>query len=334
MELKLLFKDMLAPLTFIWGTGTVLCWISYLSDGKVQSPPLLFSPVAFVLVICLVFQRRERSGYYLRAGKRFYSKGRYDKARVYLEKASINSSEWEADKFLGDIYFYGQGVEKNWGRAFGYYMKVLSQGTGVYYTRSLGPDYSRNMDKTHAAAVEEALPQVVANMEEIAAGDGTVGAEDLVLLGNRFLQGFLGRRRFREAAEYYKRAEEMGDERGYRFSRLVTLEDERSSAVDAGKAIADLHELFGAGDNTAGADLGEYYARGNSHILADWNKARTYFEPLLKKVDSAYASSTIDTGLMQVASSIAVVYEELGKTGELARVQREMLEKIDDELNW
>lgn len=187
------------------------------------------------------------------------------------------------------------------------------------------------MNRAHAEAVEAALPEVVANIEEIAEG-GNMEAEELILLGNNYYTGFLGQRRLDKAGEFYRRAEALGDGRAFRFVCMTIVENERSSADEVEKALADLDGLYAAGDDNAGVELGKYHAKGNSRIRADWGKALTYFTPLLEKIGAEWAVSGISVELMYIADDIADAYGELGRTRELTPDQQEMLEDIDDKL--
>lgn len=70
---------------------------------------------------------KNETNQWLENGENAYKKGLYEKAFMWFQKAA-QQDDHRALKRLGDMYYYGNGVEEDYGKALDYYQAAEAKG--------------------------------------------------------------------------------------------------------------------------------------------------------------------------------------------------------------
>lgn len=99
---------------------------------------------------------------FIKLGDWFYRHNNYSEAKKYYEKAAKKCNNKDALKCLGDIYYYGKGVEKNYNKAIEIYEKAAENGSYdalkflgdiYYYGQGVDEDQSKASSYYQQAAL-------------------------------------------------------------------------------------------------------------------------------------------------------------------------------------
>ena len=223
----------------------------------------------FILLLMLVFAISPlagAAGQSFATGKQAYINGDYKRAYDILSPLAADGNP-DAQKMLGIMYDYGQGVEKDPNKALDWYIKAASQGQpgGVQYL--IGAKYFRG-DGTRQDYAE------AAKWWEMAADGGQVEAQ--FNLGLMYYRGLGVKQDDGKAAELFRAASEQGHAHA-QYSLAVMYAFGRGVPKNYRKALDWFSKAAEQGVAQAQFNLGVFYEKGyginpDPAMAAKWYK--------------------------------------------------------------
>ena len=243
-------------------------------------------------------------------------KENYAQAKEYLEKA-LEEGEIEAYCDLGNLYFEGNGVEKDYKRAFDYYQKGAKAGEpycmdnlGMCYFWGHGVDTDIQKsafytEKAAKAGIERAMYDTGLNYERGYGVSQNIekalywlekAAEEeyptaFVELGDLYFVGEYVEKDLEKSFQYYKKGAELGDHTSklllstfYEEGLVVEKDLEKAKALDQ-EAYDFYYEKAVTEDNSeAQFRLGNFYFSGMPliGINKDYTQAAEWYEKSAK----------------------------------------------------
>lgn len=189
-------------------------------------------------------------------GMEYYQKGEYEKSLPLFQKAA-ESGNGNASYYLGEIYRFGKGSERNDNLSCQYYIKAAEAGVEkAYFPTGICYFYGKGTEKNNSAAfkwTKKAAEKI--NQIELSDYDKK---HLLVFMGNFYIKGIGTLQDFSEAAKWFEQAAKLGDERAqatmafFYYSGKGVLTSKEKAKYWAEKAAAQ-------GDSTGQMILGMLY---------------------------------------------------------------------------
>ena len=219
--------------------------------------------ILILLLLCAISPLAGAADQTYEAGKQAYINGDYQRAYAILSPLAADGNP-EAQKMLGIMYDYGQGVKKDSRKALDWYIKAASQGQpAVQY--QIGAKYFRG-DGTKQDYAE------AAKWWEMAAAGGQVDAQ--FNLGLMYFRGLALKQDDAKAAELFRAAAEQGHAHA-QYSLAVMYAFGRGVPKNYQTALEWFSKAAEQGVAQAQFNLGVFYEKGygvkpNPATAAKW----------------------------------------------------------------
>lgn len=298
--------------------GAFLAWCSFLCNrtaDKLESAVFL-SFFAAVPTAYVYLKSRDP----VAVGRSLFRRGKYAKARKYLEKGAWSEHSFEAHRLLGDMAFHGLGREEDREAALKYYrLALLHAGTG-YYSMERKAAAGETADDPDFEDMRAGIPECESSLTEIARAGRPAAWTALAVVPHR-------RGDFAAAAGLYRQAMAGGDaDAGLRLAEVL-VENGDSSPEEIEEGLAILEESRRNGDLDSGMRLAELYALGNANIAADWSRAEPYLRDLAGRIAAAPEATA---ELCALAAELEELFEKCGKKDGLTEAQLEKIAGFSD----
>lgn len=224
-----------------------------------------YRKLLLLLLLCCTIPAGWAAGQGFEAGKQAYINGDYRHAYDILAPLARNGDP-EAQKMLGIMYDYGQGVEKDPKQALDWYIKAANQGqTSVQY--QVGSKYFRGDGTTQDYAE-------AAKWWEMAATGGQVDAQ--FNLGLMYFRGLGVKQDDARAAELFRAAARQGHAHA-QYSLAVMYAFGRGVEKDYQTALEWFRKAAEQGVAQAQFNLGVFYENGYG-VDADTDTASAWYK--------------------------------------------------------
>lgn len=218
-----------------------------------------------IFLLCACFSSFNTLAQSFEEGRDAYINGNYDKAYKILQPLAASGNS-DAQKMLGIMYDYGQGVEKDKQKALQWYLKSARQGQpAVQY--QVGSKYFRGdgVQQDYAEAAE---------WWEQAANGGQVDAQ--FNLGLMYFRGLSVEQDDARAAELFRKAAEQGHAQA-QYSLAVMYAFGRGVDKDYARALQWFGKAAEQGVAQAQYNLGVFYENGYG-VPRDTDEAARWYE--------------------------------------------------------
>ena len=181
-----------------------------------------------------------------------------------IEKA--NEGDSEAQFKLGNMYYYGQGVNQDYAKAIEWYERAAEQGNAAaQFNLGLMYDFGKGVERDYAKAIE---------WYEKAAEQGDVYAQYKLGVMYENCEGV--EQDYAKAFEWYEKAAEQ-ENAAAQFNLGVMYENGEGVEQDYAKAIEWYERAAGQGDVKAQFNLGVMYENGEG-VEQDYAKVIEWYE--------------------------------------------------------
>ena len=274
----------------------------------------ILTTIFFVVCMLLIFFIERQSGN-PEVGRILFRRKQYKAAIPVLEKAAAKKDE-ESSKLLGDIYFHGLDVEKNWEKAAQHYGRILALELALRYVIFSQRQFLEKNQAVARSMVAHLVPECLANMETMADAGQAQACLGVAVWYDDYLNP-AAEKDLVKAAAYYSKAVAAGLKEAEGSLGRILIEEEGFNQEQATQGLALLEKDFNRGSLESGLMLARFYAKGGRHIAADLEKAKRIFAVLLERIVADQKRGELD----DMAVELADLYNELGLSQELTDEQ-------------